>query len=365
MFVDPETGKRLKVPTTMIAEYEEKKENLQPATMPTAPAATGFINSCLRCLTPTAWCAAPSAIMGAPWGSKKSVSERIDEAAHVDSSEEMKVVSQHQTGQAPTTPPMGTKVTSIKDVPSEVIKANKTDLTPGSVVQWATWSVPALLVHVPTFSKFKDLPQQQFELMCQNDPQLAAENTEIAGTLIAALDNQSVHVKNFKENLIQTDATAPKSGYKMLHAIMSSEECGRGVFRSARIDDFNTKHFFTDTYTVDDVVSAANKARREYALLPYSERAKPNAEVMMLLSKMPICIEEDVAGYIKKIKKREARDLPIKWSYDELATMLAIDINTKYVESKGNASAGTARAVSTPFKKPVCVNCGSEDAPCH
>ena len=71
-----------------------------------------------------------------------------------------------------------------------------------------------------------------------------AESEAFAGTLSAALDKDSVLVKNFKKDLMKTDPTASTSGYKLLHAILSSEECGDGIYRLARIDDFNKKDFF-------------------------------------------------------------------------------------------------------------------------
>ena len=135
---------------------------------------------------------------------------------------------------------------------------------------------------------------------------MRAENKAIAGTLSAALDKDSTHVANFKESLITIDETATDSGYKMLHAILSSEECGKGIYRTTRVKDFQAKKFFTDTNTVEKVVAASNKALAEFKLLPDSERAESNAEIKMLLSKMPIAIEEQVAHYKMKIEKREA-----------------------------------------------------------
>ena len=252
---------------------------------------------------------------------------------------------------------MGSKVTVIKDVPSQVIKANKTDLTPGTIKKWSMFSLPPLLVHVPTFAKSYMLPRQQFEAALNNDPVLEAENAAIAGTLIAALEKDSEHVENMKEELTDIDPDASLSGYKILHAILSSEQCGKGIYRTSRVKAFKNKQFFHDAHTVEKVVMASNKALAEFKLLPETVdiRADTNADVKMLLSKMPITIAEQVAYYEKKIEKREAQDLPLKWSYKELTQLLAVDIVTAYINT-----AGTINTANID-KRRICVNCGSKD----
>ena len=94
----------------------------------------------------------------------------------------------------------------------------------------------------------------------------------------------------------------------------------------------------------------------EFKLLPSDckERAEANADVKMLLSKMPITISEEVNEYTKKIQKREALDLPLKFTYDDLAMMLAADVVAANINTSGtiNAAKGGRR---------ICLNCGSPD----
>ena len=250
----------------------------------------------------------------------------------------------------------------VKPVPTAIIEANKTDLQPGTMTDWSRFSLPHLLVNVPRFAEAYQLPVEDFEVACHGSAALRAENKAIAGTLSAALDKNSMYVANFKQSLLAIDATAAASGYKLLHAILSSEECGKGIYRIARIKEFKAKQFFNDTDTVEKVVAASNKALAEFKLLPESERAESNAEIKMLLSKMPIAIEEQVAHYKMKIEKREARDMPLKFTYSELTVMLAVDIIAVYINKPGPA--GTSRAITTTGKKPFvrqCMNCGSFD----
>ena len=102
------------------------------------------------------------------------------------------------------------------------------------------------------------------------------------------------------------DSDASTSGYKLLHAILSSEECGRGIYRTSRIKEFEDKSFFHDASTVEAVVAASNTMLAEFNLLPENSpnRSEQNAEIKMLLTKMPPSIQFEVNKYKKKISTR-------------------------------------------------------------
>ena len=98
----------------------------------------------------------------------------------------------------------------------------------------------------------------------------------------------------------------------------------------------------------------------EFVLLPIYRDCKECSEKKighqdLLLSKMPITIDREETEYKMKIHKREARDLPLKWSYDELAMLLAIDIT-----SNGMSTPGTINIGKHSGKERICVNCGSK-----
>ena len=46
---------------------------------------------------------------------------------------------------------------------------------------------------------------------------------------------------------------------------------------------------------------------------------KPIAVSADALSKMPASMADEVADYEKKIDEKEALDMPLKWTYDQLA----------------------------------------------
>ena len=231
------------------------------------------------------------------------------------------------------------EATTIKDISTAIIKTNKTDLKPGTVKAWSKWSLNPLLANVPMFNKYKDHSPNEYLKLLKRSSTLVAEDAAAAGTLTAALDDTSTYVTNFKNELIKTDPDASSSGYKLYHAILSPEDCGRGIYRTSRISQFNTKSFFLNATTVEEIIAASNVMLAEFNLLPpdCKERADKNADVKMLLSKMPITIEEEVKEYNKKINKREARDLPLKFTYDELAMMLAADIVAASINSSASS----------------------------
>ena len=283
--------------------------------------------------------------------SRHTVAERINDAADDDLENTKENKSLHQSGQVP----MG-EITAIKTISTAIIDSNKTDLKPGTVKDWAEWSLNPLLANVPMFNQYKDLTPDEYNKLLECSAILTAEDKAAAGTLTAALDKTSVHVKNFKRELVKIDPSATSSGYKLMHAILSSEECGRGIYRTSRIAQFNDTPFFNNVSTVEEFTAAANTMLAEFNLLPpdCKERAETNADVKMLLKKMPIIIGEEVNEYTKKIKKREARDLPLKFNYDDLAMMLAADVVAANINTSGtiNAAKGGRR---------ICLNCGSPD----
>ena len=280
-----------------------------------------------------------------------SIAERLEQVADLNITKKLQPSNQHQSGQA-----VPATATGIKAVPTAVIENNKTSLVPGTIKNWSKWSLPPLLVNVPNFKMYYSCSPEAFNDLCTQLPQLNEENEAIAGTLTAALDNTSTHVINFKNELVKMDSDASSSGYKLLHAILSSEECGRGIYRMSRIKDFEAKSFFNSVSTVEDVIAASDTMLAEYHLLPESERSEQNAEIKMLLKKMPLSIEAEVAEYKKKINKKEAYDLPLKWTYEQLAMMLAVDIISAKIDS---STIGTINAGKST--KRICLNCGSPD----
>ena len=69
----------------------------------------------------------------------------------------------------------------------------------------------------------------------------------------------------------------------------------------------------------------------------------------MLLKKMPLFIESEVAEYKKKVAKKEAYDLPLRWTHTQLVMMLAVDIISANIDSpiSGTINAGKAASEST------------------
>ena len=347
-FVAPTTGVRIRIPKSAVPRFriEEQHGHDTASQAPAPPRPQGLLGMIARCISPTP-VYVDSTYNAADLPTRPvTLSERIERAA--TEQEELPM------GQSVTNTMVS--ATSIKPVPTAIIEANSTDLTPGTVTGWSKWSLSHLLVNVPNFAKAYNLPSDQFEAACSSNPALlSAENAAIAGTLSAALKKDSEHVANFKAELIKMDPTASSSGYKLLHAILSSERCGSGIYRTQRVNDFKYKDFFANANTVEQVIKMAHQAHNEYMLLPEDERATPNAAIKMLLDKAPISINEEVAQYRKKIDKREALDLPLKWSYDELAMLIAVDIAAASITN------GTIKAAKTTEKPRICVNCGSKD----
>ena len=351
-YIEPTTGTRHMLPKAIIVRLNESYTTQQgPATAApaAAAAATGFFEHMISCFTPMFGGRLPLQDKSNDSQIKPSIAERLEQVADLNITKELQPSNQHQSGQA-----VPVTATGIKAVPTAVIENNKTGLVPGTVKNWSKWSLPLLLVNVPNFKMYYSCSPEVFNDLCTKLPRLQEENEAIAGTLTAALDNTSTHVTNFKNELIKMDCDASSSGYKLLHAILSSEECGRGIYRMSQVNDFEAKSFFNDVSTVEDVIAASDTMLAEYQLLPESERSEQNAEIKMLLKKMPLSIESEVAEYKKKIKKKEAYDLPLKWTYKQLAMMLAVDIISAKIDTSGTINA----AKST---KRVCLNCGSPD----
>ena len=312
-YIEPTTGERIRIPHAIVMKYNKHPVPATPSPTIAATAAPAtFLQNMLGCFMPLVENLHSPPDTPTTSMRQMTVTERIAEAADDGSDDKMDIKGMHQTGHMP----MGSKVAGIKAIASETIKENKTDLKPGTVSDWAQWSLPLLLQHTPNLAKVIDMPYDQFIIACENNPIIKEEDKAFALTLSAALVSTSVHVTNFKKELMKTDITATSSGYKLKHAIISSEHCGRGIFRMARIEKFNDKNFFPldKMDSTENIVAAANTALAEFKLLPESERCKPNADIKMLLSKMPPAIGAEVAEYNKKIKKREARDLSLKWT---------------------------------------------------
>ena len=90
--------------------------------------------------------------------------------------------------------------------------------------------------------------------------------------------------------------------------------------------------------------TAMHKA--EFELLPASERRGEHALELALLDKTEAAfagIDDTIAEYKKKIKKREAHGRPLKWTYEELAEELAIEI-TAYQLKTGNVKSVQRRS---------------------
>ena len=353
-YIEPTTGTRHMLPMAIVVRLKED-DNTHSKAAAAAPAATaaatGFFENLIACFTTIFGGHQPLMDKTNTLNSTLSIAERLEQVADVDSTKEMVTSILHQSGQAESAAANGIKV-----VPTAVIEANKTDLKPGKIKSWSKWSLPLLLVNVPNFKKHWDCTPAVFDNLCAQMPRLQEENEAIAGTLTAALDNTSTHVTNFKNELVKMDSEASSSGYKLLHAILSSEECGRGIYRISRVKEFEAKPFFNNVSTVEDVIAMSDTMLAEYQLLPESERSEENAEIKMLLKKMPLFIESEVAEYKKKVAKKEAYDLPLKWTYKQLAMMLAVDIISANIDGP---TSGTINAGKSG--KRICLNCGSPD----
>ena len=242
------------------------------------------------------------------------------------------------------------KSITIDRMSSEAIRARKTDLTPGTVKAWAAWTVPAVGAKTKTWLRHLELDPEAFEDECMRNPVLRAEDEHNADVLAAMLNDTSEHVKAFKGNIIKTDPSASISGYKLYHAILASEKVGKGAKREGRVKEFEAKHFFSKGMKAESFVVAADTALAEFELLPPEKRAEQNADLKMLLGKMPTEMCAIVDKYRKKLAKREALDESPKWAYDELVAELAFEC------CPSGFHANVAKALGD--KPKVCVNCG-------
>ena len=253
------------------------------------------------------------------------------------------------------------------------IDASKTKLVPGTVEAWQKWTLPKMAKIAPALAKHLGLDEETFFACLAADPRLAKEDAAAVASLSAMLDTESIHVINFKAGVLACDEAEEAAGvdlpattlsaYRLWHAIGASEHCGVGAMRSARVKAFKEKAYFKREMAVESFVHGANSLRADIKLLPANERAGDNVELRMLIKKVEHLIEEEAKEYIKTIDKREAIGKPPKWSYDELAALLAIDVNTSYV----NDPTFTANKAAVypppppPSSKTWCVACGSRE----
>ena len=61
---------------------------------------------------------------------------------------------------------------SLSLSPTAVIESDKTTLMPGTVQRWSKWSLPLLLVNVPTFKKYYQTDPELFNDLCLQIPTL-------------------------------------------------------------------------------------------------------------------------------------------------------------------------------------------------
>ena len=200
----------------IVARLNKDDETQLMATAATPAAAMGFFENILSCFTPMighnpTHQNVSNHSEGKP--SRHTVAERINDAADDDLENTKENKSLHQSGQVP----MG-EITAIKTISTAIIDSNKTDLKPGTVKDWAEWSLNPLLANVPMFNQYKDLTPDEYNKLLECSAILTAEDKAAAGTLTAALDKTSVHVKNFKRELVKIDPSATSSGYKVAHA---------------------------------------------------------------------------------------------------------------------------------------------------
>jgi hypothetical protein len=170
-------------------------------------------------------------------------------------------------------------------------------------------------------------------------------------------------VVNFKSDLAELDEEAleaglppprvAKSGYRMWHAMLSSEECGIGARKRARVDAFKNKNYFPMGQTIEQYKAAANQLKADFEILPKSEQKGEYALEKSLLEKMPEAISIEVKNYKKIMDDREARDKPPKWTYKQLGELLAIDLAA--------ASINNVHSQKYMGGNKFCLNCGSKD----
>lgn len=251
----------------------------------------------------------------------------------------------------------------ITTLTTAVLQSHKTDLAPGGVPQWCVWARPVLAKNTKLWNAALDLPEDAFLARLDTEPDMQAQDEHNAAMITAMLDPTSPHVRAFKAEVAERDATAARegsaktpivsSGYRLWHAITASAQCGVGAQRMSRMQAFKDTNYFGLAQTYETFVLAAHTLRADFMLLPESARRGEHALERAMLDRMPSAIESEVAAYRKKIEKREALGQPLKWSYDEMVKLLAIEVVAAATVT------GTAKKASSATNAGViCVRCG-------
>ena len=246
-------------------------------------------------------------------------------------------------------------------VSSKLLENLSTDLKPGTVGLWAKCVFPQVTKDATEFAKWIDVSEEKYMEQLEVNSVLRSQDKDMSTILMSMLNKDSEHVEAFKEDLTEQLPDALTSGYKMWHAIKSSEEVGSGVYRRVRITQFWQKDHFNLNMSVEQMLAAAKKMRKEYHLLPADVRSTPHAEEKMLLDKMPAALNDVVATYKKKLQKREDLGQPLKWTYEDLAMHIAIDTHAGLIDGSIRQESSIRFGKTGKGGVKLCVNCGSTE----
>jgi hypothetical protein len=248
-----------------------------------------------------------------------------------------------------------------ENLTSEELKQLSTKMGPGTITSWKEWSADTLLANAPELREILDVPEDEFLKRRDLDKNLQIQDAYFLRMLKATMDKDSVHVMNFRSEVTMHDKLRPggakiaKSGYLMWHA-MTTFELGGPAMRRANIKTFYAKNHFTDAVDIPTFVLAANNAQHEFDLLPASERAAPNANLRMLLKKMPDRIINTVNKYEEEIDEKEELGEDIRFDYIGLTKILAIAFAKDVDPREATVRAAASRDTNKNGK--MCAACG-------
>jgi hypothetical protein len=208
-----------------------------------------------------------------------------------------------------------------------------------------------------------------------SDPQVEADDEWWQIMLTQVLLSSSVHVRNLRQSIVRETAeehepgdTRPpimRSGYRMWRSMQASELTKDGGLIEMRKEDFDTKSFFTMGMGHAEYHEAITTCKSAWMLLDETERSGRDAEIHMMLSKMPAGVDEHVQKLKTKIKERRACGQPLKRTLAEELVRLSVHVcgagvgasvrkfGTKTDEEKPGGKKG-----GRPKKGPPCIVCG-------
>lgn len=261
-------------------------------------------------------------------------------------------------------PPPVESTTKYVMLNSAQITANATDLEPGRTGTWHKLAISALAKNTPHWAKLaKTLTtEESFTELYDSDAKFASQDEFNAGMIMAMLNKKSVHVTNFLDTVVQRDEarleadTLPliaDSAWLLGALALEQAGCGDGIKRMSRIQQFKNKPYFGQVMNIEQYIAVSNELRTDFNLLPESERKDEYAVFKALLGKLPPAMEATTKEYSDKILKKETLGQPLKWTYEQLVQLLAIE----YTAINGtDLTVRTGKSAATGPKK--CTICG-------